>query len=164
MDTITFQELYVAHARDVHRFARYLCGTDDAAADVTSETFLRAWVGRESIRGGTARAYLIAIARNLCHDRRRRARRWPEAAMPERAVRPDAEARLELDRTLDAVSALPERYREPLLLIASGIGYEEAGRVLGLPVSTVKIRVHRARLELAAAKPRAVGDHHAALR
>jgi RNA polymerase sigma-70 factor (ECF subfamily) len=84
--------------------------------------------------------------------------------MPERAVRPDAEARVELDRTLDAVRALPERYREPLLLIASGVSYEEAGRVLALPVSTVKIRVHRARLELAAARPPADGDHHAALR
>lgn len=164
MDTITFQALYEAHAREVHRFARYLCGTDDAAADVTSETFLRAWAGRASIRGGTARAYLLAIARNLCRDRRRRARRWPEAAMPEQAVRPDAETRLELDRALDAVHALPEKYREPLLLIASGISYEEAGRVLGLPVSTVKIRVHRARLELAAARSPAAGDHHAAFR
>jgi hypothetical protein len=43
MDTITFQALYEAHARDVHRFARYLCGRDDAAADVTSESGALSW-------------------------------------------------------------------------------------------------------------------------
>lgn len=161
MDTITFQQLYEAHAGDVHRFARYLCGSDDAAADVTSETFLRAWVGRASIRGGTARAYLLAIARNLCHDRRRRARRWPEAAMSEPAVAPDAWPRLELARTLEAIEHLREAYREPLLLVVSGLSYEETGRLLGVPASTAKIRVHRARLALSAALSGSTGDHDA---
>ena len=32
----TFHSLYDAHAADVFRFARYLTGSDDAAADVTS--------------------------------------------------------------------------------------------------------------------------------
>ena len=69
--------------------------------------------------------------------------------MPERAAAPDAHVRLELDATLRAIGALPERYREPLLLVVSGLSYEEAGRVLDLPLNTVKIRVHRARLALA---------------
>ena len=42
--TTTFHSLYQAHAKDIYRFARFLTGSDDAAADVTSETFLRAWV------------------------------------------------------------------------------------------------------------------------
>ena len=64
----TFHSLYDAHAADVFRFARYLTGSDDAAADVTSETFLRAWAGRDAIRAGTAKAYLLTIARNLVRD------------------------------------------------------------------------------------------------
>ena len=147
----TFHGLYEAHAKDVYRFARFLTGSDDAAADVTSETFLRAWVGRDTIRLDTAKAYLLAIARNLARDRARAASRLSDGEVPETPVAPNAEARLELGRTLDAVRALPAEYREPLLLAAAGVGYEDIGRMLGLTISTVKIRVHRARLKLGTA-------------
>jgi RNA polymerase sigma-70 factor (ECF subfamily) len=151
--TTTFHGLYEAHAKDVYRFARFLTGSDDAAADITSETFLRAWAGRDAIRLETAKGYLLAIARNLARDRGRSASRLADAAVPESPVAPNAEARLELNRTLAAVRALPAEYREPLVLAATGVGYEEIGRMLGLSVSAVKIRVHRARLKLAAVPP-----------
>lgn len=151
MHATTFHSLYEAHAMDVYRFARYLTASEDAADEITSETFLRAWAGRETIRVETAKAYLLAIARNLARDRGRFAKRWPDAEMPDRSVAPNAEARIELRRTLEAVRALPVEYREPLMLAASGLGYDEIGRVLGIPVSTVKIRVHRARLKLTSA-------------
>jgi RNA polymerase sigma-70 factor (ECF subfamily) len=157
MQPATFHSMYEAHARDVFRYARFLTGSDDAAADIASETFLRAWAGREAIRLATAKAFLLAIARNLCRDRGRRLKRWPGAAMPEIAVPADADARLELDRTLRAIDGLPLEYREPLLLAASGVGYEEIGRILGLAVGTVKIRVHRARLKLVAATEGSAG-------
>jgi RNA polymerase sigma-70 factor (ECF subfamily) len=147
----TFHGLYEAHAKDVYRFARFLTGSDDAAADVTSETFLRAWIGRDTIRADTAKAYLLAIARNLARDRARASSRIADAAVPETPVAANAEARLELNRTLDAMRALPPDYREPLLLAVSGVGYDEIGRLLGLSVATVKIRVHRARSKLGAA-------------
>lgn len=147
----TFHTLYEAHARDVYRFARVLTGSDDAAADITSETFLRAWVGRDTIRTETAKAYLLAIARNLARDRGRFASRWPGADIPDQAIASNVEARIELRRTLDAIRALPIEYREPLMLAASGVDYEEIARVLGISISTVKIRVHRARLKLTAA-------------
>jgi RNA polymerase sigma factor (sigma-70 family) len=149
--TTTFHSLYEAHAKDIYRFARFLTGSDDAAADVTSETFLRAWTGRDAIRAETAKAYLLAIARNLARDRARAASRISDADVPETPVPPNAEARIELKRTVDAVRALPSDYREPLLLAVSGVGYEEIGRLLGLSVATVKIRVHRARQKLGTA-------------
>jgi RNA polymerase sigma-70 factor (ECF subfamily) len=147
----TFHSLYEAYANDISRFARFLTRSDDAAADITSETFLRAWAGRDAIRATTARAYLFTIARNLCRDRARSARQWAPAAMPDRVVGPDAEARIELRRTLDAAATLPDAYREPLLLAASGVGFDEIGAILGISANTVKIRVHRARLKLATA-------------
>ncbi|MEO5819436.1 MAG: RNA polymerase sigma factor [Vicinamibacteraceae bacterium] len=146
----TFHSLYDAYAKDVHRFARFLTGSDDAAADITSETFLRAWTGRDAIRVETAKAYLLAIARNLARDRARLASRMSDGDVPETPVPPNADARLELGRTLAAVRALTAEYREPLLLAAAGVAYEEIGRMLGLSVGTVKIRVHRARLKLGA--------------
>ena len=149
--TTTFHSLYEAHATAVYRFARFLTGSDDAAADVTSETFLRAWVGRDRIRLDTARAYLLTIARNLARDRARAGSRIADGEVPETPVAPNAEERFVLNRTLDAVRALPSDYRDPLLLAISGVGYGEIGRLLGLSVSTVKIRVHRARARLGAA-------------
>jgi DNA-directed RNA polymerase specialized sigma24 family protein len=71
--------------------------------------------------------------------------------VPEQSVAPNAEPRIELRRALEAIRTLPIEYREPLMLAAIGVDYEEIGRVLGISVSTVKIRVHRARLKLTAA-------------
>jgi RNA polymerase sigma-70 factor (ECF subfamily) len=148
MHGTAFHNLYEAHARDVYRFARFLTASDDAAAEITSETFLRAWVGRDRIRLETTKAYLLAIARNLAHDRERFASRWPGTPVPDQSVAPNAEVRIELHRAVDAIRALPVEYREPLILAALGVDYEEIGRMLGISVSTVKIRVHRARLKL----------------
>lgn len=149
----TFHSLYEAYAKDVYRFARFLTGSDDAAADVTSETFLRAWAGRGRIRVGTAKAYLFTIARNLARDRGRFATQWRHAPMPDRAVASNAEARMELRHTLSSVRALSPEYREPLMLAASGATYDEIARVLGISVSAAKIRVHRARLKLVSTTP-----------
>jgi RNA polymerase sigma-70 factor (ECF subfamily) len=129
MQPPTFHSLYEAYANDIFRFARFLTRSDDAAADIASDTFLRAWAGRDTIRATTARAYLFTVARNLCRDRARSVRQWPEAPMPDRAVGPAAEARVELRRTLDAAATLPDAYREPLMLAASGVGLP--GRVAG---------------------------------
>ena len=64
MQPTTFHSLYESYAGDILRFARFLTRSDDAAADITSETFLRAWAGRDTIRVTTARAYVFTIARN----------------------------------------------------------------------------------------------------
>jgi len=69
---VDFSELYERYARDVHRFALFLSGDRALAEDLTSETFVRAFVGRDDLRVDTVKAYLLAIARNLHRDVRRR--------------------------------------------------------------------------------------------
>lgn len=155
----TFHRLYEAYAKDVFRFARFLTTSEDAAADITSETFLRAWVGRDTIRTETAKAYLLAIARNLARDRGRLISQWQDAPMPDQTVAPNAETRMELKRALAMVRTLPVQYREPLLLAASGVSYDDIARALNLSVSTAKIRVHRARLKLVSATTASPGSH-----
>lgn len=148
MTGTTFHSLYEAHARDIFRLARFLTGSETAAADVTSETFLRAWAGRDTIRAVSAKAYLLAIARNLSMDERRRARRLSDGDVPAVGVAPDAEVRMELADTRAAIERLPPQYREPLLLAASGIEYRGIAESLGISEATVKIRVYRARQRL----------------
>jgi RNA polymerase sigma-70 factor (ECF subfamily) len=150
MEPTAFQELYEAHAAKVHGLARYLTGDEAAAADITAETFLRAWAGRDRIRAPTARAWLLAIARNLARDERRRTRRWPGGEVPETPVAPRAEAAIELERVLEAMNHLPLTYREPMAMVAIGVDHDEIAALLGLSRGAVKVRVYRARQQLAA--------------
>ena len=62
---LTFQDLYETYAADVYRFALWLAGDSLEAEDITSETFVRAWVHNDRIRTATLKAYLLAIARNV---------------------------------------------------------------------------------------------------
>jgi RNA polymerase sigma-70 factor (ECF subfamily) len=60
-----------------------------------------------------------------------------------------ATLRTELGRTLAALRRLPGRDREALLLVGAGeLGPTEGARVLGITVSALKMRLHRARKRL----------------
>lgn len=149
MEDLNFTTLYELHAPDVLRFARYLTGNPDWADEILSETFLRAWTTRESLRMATAKGYLIAIARNLVTDKFRKERfETPlDFDTSSRDNKPDAK-RL-LDQTMAAIQQLEEKYRDPLVMHAiTELPYDEIARCLDLPVGTVKVRVHRARLQL----------------
>lgn len=140
--------VYNRHAPDVGRFVRYLTGNPDLADELTAETFLRAWTSLGTIQVTTAKSYLIAIARNLVVDHYRRK---PAAALDFDLAAPDEapDSRRLLDQTMVAIQRLPEHYREPLVMHAiSELPYEEIARSLNLPVTTVRMRIHRARLQL----------------
>jgi RNA polymerase sigma-70 factor (ECF subfamily) len=151
MERTDFHGLYEAHAPDVFRFAMYLTGREDEAGDITAEVFLRAWAGVGSIRQATARSYLIAIARNLVRDGRKRKARETGIEREFASGGATGEERVEFARTMKAVRALPEELREPLTMTAlGGLSYEEVAAELGLTLAAVKIRIFRARQRLAA--------------
>ena len=149
-----FHGVYEKYARDIHRFAWYLSGDRAVADDVTSETFIRMWMSPEPVRFATVKAYLLAIARNLYLMERRRCSRqavldrdWADS---DRDVGRDVEAKEELERVMRALQAFPEVDRAAVLMRAlEGLSYEEIAVALKLPLATVKVKVHRARLKLA---------------
>ncbi len=148
-----FHDLYESYARDVYRFALYLSGDPALADDITSETFIRVWSSPE-IRLATVKAYLLTIARNvwLMECRRVRRRQNLDETIPDtsHSVVREAEMKDELGRVLRALQEFPELDRAALLMRANeGLSYEEIAVALGLPVTTVKVKVHRARLRLA---------------
>ncbi len=148
-----FHSLYQSYAPQVHRFALFLCGEPALADDITSETFVRAWTARGKIREATVKAYLFTIARTLYRDHLRREKRNTELEDSIPDSRPGLAARTEHKAELEAVMAalrhLPEADRAALLMRAQEeMPYEEIAQVLNLPVTTVKVKVHRARLEL----------------
>ncbi len=150
MNGTNFHILYETHAKSVHRFVHYLTGSREEADEITAETFFRAWTSTGPIRQASARSYLITIARNLAVDGFRRRRREVEldAEWPSHEASPDQ--KFELETAMAAMSRLPPEYSEPLTMSAlGGLSYDEIAAALGLPLSTVKIRIYRARVQLA---------------
>jgi RNA polymerase sigma-70 factor (ECF subfamily) len=148
-----FHELYESYARDVYRFALYLSGDPALADDITAETFVRVWSSPEPVRLATVKAYLLTIARNLwLMERRHSVRRQSldeTIADTSRSVLRQVEAKDELDRVLRALQEIPATDRAALLMrVDESLPYEEIAAALGLPVATVKVKVHRARLRL----------------
>lgn len=148
-----FSELYQAYSSDVRRFALFLSGNPAVADNLVSETFIRLWHARERLDLATVKAYLLAIARNLfLEDRRRRSRRAElDERQPDRRPGPEAIAagRIELQVVLAALQALPEADRAAVLLRADGkLSYEDIGAVLGITPAAARVKVHRARVKL----------------
>jgi len=154
---LDFHTLYQSYAPQVHRFALFLCGDATLADDITSEAFVRAWTARGKIREATVKAYLFTIARNLYRDHLRRSNRLTELeeSLPDPAagLASRTEHNAELETVIAALHKLSEVDRAALLMRAQeGMPYEEIAQALDLPVTTVKVKVHRARLKLMQAR------------
>ncbi len=153
----SIEDLYRRYAHDVYRFAFWLCGNAPDAEDIASETFVRAWAGADDLHMGTVKAYLLTIARNLFLQRLRRSRRQGELDenVADLSPGPDqqAEQRDELRAVLQELQKLPEVDRAALVMRAQqGLPYEEIARCLGVSLAAAKVKVHRARLKLAAVR------------
>jgi RNA polymerase sigma-70 factor (ECF subfamily) len=150
---LSFHDLYESYAGDVYRFAFWLAGDGTEAEDITSETFVRAWVRRNTVRTETLKAYLFTIARNvyLEHHRKRKNLVDLHDVHIDPAPGPDEklESRLTLLRALKVLQALPEIDRAAFILrVQHELPYVEIARVLGLSLATAKVKVHRVRKKL----------------
>lgn len=149
-----FKRALAEVAPHLRAFARALCGCRDRADDLAQETMLRAWAARDRYTAGTNfKAWTFTILRNHFYSEARRSRfhgDYDEAAA-ERILRAPAsqESAIELSDVLRALSAIPDTYREALILVAAGnLSYDEVAAICGIALGTVKSRVCRARAML----------------
>lgn len=156
-DPAAFSLLFERHAPALHRYVTRRLG-DALADDVVAETFLAAFrkLGRYDTSHRDARPWLYGIAANLIGKHRRTEVR-AYRALARTGV--DEVAESYADQVESRVSAsaaqrelagalalLSPQDREVLLMIAwADLSYEEAARALGIPVGTVRSRLHRAR-------------------
>ena len=135
-------------------FARALCGCRDRADDLAQEALMRAWAARDRYTAGTNfKAWTFTILRNHFYSEARRSRFHADydETVAERVLRAPAsqEGAIELSDVLRALSAVPETYREALILVAIGsLSYEEIADICGIALGTVKSRICRARAML----------------
>ncbi len=140
----------------LRRFAWSLTRNADEADDRVQDCLehaLGAWHRRHA--EGNLRAWLFAILYNhFVSGRRRSARRarlLGEAAQLQHAetAASGQDAAVHCAEVLTQLDSLPEEQRAVLLLVGvEGLGYEEAARVLDLPVGTVMSRLSRGRERL----------------
>jgi RNA polymerase sigma-70 factor, ECF subfamily len=150
---VDFHSLFERHSQDVYRFALFLSSDPSLAEEITQETFVRAWVTPGEISGGTVKAYLLTIARNLYRAESKRTARHitPDGALIDPKPGPEAVAqgRQDLSVVLAALQTLPEIDRAALLWHAQDrLPYAAIAKALGLSLTAVKVRVHRARIKL----------------
>ena len=163
-DAQAFAALFRRRLPDVFRFALHLTGSVPTAEDVVQDVFMV--VVRDGARyepgRATVAAWLCGIARNFVRQRLERDRRLTPVDFADDGEpsgvdhgSPDPLAnmvRAERVETLRrAVQALPLPYREAVVLCdLQEMSYGDAAAALGCPVGTVRSRLHRARVMLAA--------------
>ena len=150
-----FDQNISPHLRAAYNFARWLVRNDHDAEDIVQESFMKAFAAAEEFRGNDARVWLFTIVRNTTMNllRRRRSERvvqWqPETPEPvDTAADPESALidRSRRARLRDAIAALPDDYREALILREfDGLSYKEIAAVINAPIGTVMSRLNRAR-------------------
>ena len=154
---LSFQDLYEMYAKDVYRFATWMTGDSYEADDITSETFVRAWVRISTIRTETLKAYLFAIARNVYLEQQVKRKRQVilNDVYPDPTPEPDKviESQLEILTVLRVLQTLPEVDRAAFIMrVQHEVPCAEIARVLKLSISATKVKIHRVRKKLIAAR------------
>jgi RNA polymerase sigma-70 factor, ECF subfamily len=156
-DRAAYEAVVDSHYQAIYRQQYLLCGDAELARDLTQETFVEAWKSLAGFEGRSALStWLYTIAARVWRRRGKVAAEvaarlsgtpldemadfLPDAA-PDLA---DALSGKELRVTVrNAVDRLPAVYREAVVLFyAQGMTHTEVADVLGVPVGTVKSRLH----------------------
>jgi RNA polymerase sigma-70 factor (ECF subfamily) len=150
-----FERLCEPLRADLYRFAFWLARDPSVAEDVVQETLLRAWRSLEALTDdSSAKPWLLTIARRE-HARLHERKRLVTVDVDALATAEDpALGRSDDHESGDvraAILALPDEYREPLVLqVLMGYSTDEIATHLGLTNGAVLTRLCRARQKLRA--------------
>jgi len=169
-DREAFDQLVTRYTPDIYGFLCRMTRDPEEASDITQDTFLRAFKAISRFRGDSSvKTWLFRIAINQSRNRFRWWKRRKRDAtvsldaisgsaerpltevLPSDARTPEEDAiRREQGRAIvEAISELPEHYRETIVLCdVQGFQYDEIASILGINLGTVKSRISRGREEL----------------
>ena len=152
-DTRAFEELVRRYQKPVLAIAMRFARDLDDAEDLAQRAFINASERAEGWRGGSFKSWLFRIVVNLAKNHVRDTARFDrsEGAQEQEAAPTEAtaEARLEqLQRQQslrEAVTKLPRRQREVLLLRIDGdLPFAEIASALGITEVNAKVNFHHA--------------------
>jgi RNA polymerase sigma-70 factor (ECF subfamily) len=162
MDRQRFEAAVERHQRRVYTLARYLLSDREEAEDVAQEVLIRMWRSGDRVAPDRLEAWLLRVTRNASYDRLRSRRAATRVFAPDRAHEeggwvaadgPSPERVVggsEIRRQLCVALA---ELREPaksivILREIQGLSYQQIADVLELPLSTVRVSLHRGRRRL----------------
>lgn len=166
MNDETFQQLLRPHLDRLYRFAWRLTGSKSNAEDLFQELLLKAYLQLDTlVEREHPASWLCTVMYNLFIDDQRRFRRQRMLTVSEGRLDGDGiesiagnfdpdidqqrrETFLHLDRALNMLS--DEHRLTVLLHDTEGYKLEEIQEITGVPIGTVKSRLHRARARLKA--------------
>jgi len=162
-----FEELVHRYEKELFGYLRNYLGDPEMAEDVFQQTFLQIYLKCDQFEPERKlRPWLYAVATNQAIDHQRRFGRHRMASLDRRMGKDeesdtgafvevfDSQRRGPVEESENieqaneirrAVDSLPEQTRQVVLLVYfQGLKYREAAHVLGVPVGTVKSRLHGA--------------------
>lgn len=161
MTRAEFETAVSEHGSKIFTLSVYLLRDAQEAEDVTQETLIRLWKRGAEVDPGKVRAWLLRVARNRCIDviRARTARSENpvddvaihlDMAKDERAGPEQVARAAELRRSIgDALHELNQRSRSVVIMREiQGLSYEEIATALEMPLNSVRVTLHRARIKL----------------
>lgn len=169
-DANAFEELVLRHEKTVYNIALRMTGSEDDAADMTQETFIKAYNNLSSFKSDSKfSTWVYRITTNVCLDFLRAKSRRPQVSLtvadadddsfeqqleiPDPADDPEQQLmkKLSMQSLNDGLRRLPDKQRQILVMRElGGLSYAEIGKALSLEEGTVKSRIFRARKNLCA--------------
>ena len=153
--------LYRRRQPIIYRFVLQMCGSQALAEDITQEVFMVLMSEGQTFdpARGSLSAFLMGVARHHVLRRLQRERFYvsmdealDNGGLSNQALLSTTGPLDEMSRTeaiesvRRAVLALPERYREVVVLCdLNEMSYGETAEILGCAIGTVRSRLHRAR-------------------
>ena len=155
-DREAFAELQRRSIDKLYATARLILGDSDLAQDATQEAFIAAWRGLRGLRDPERfEAWLRRLIVSACYREARKAKRRSRAESQVRPIETESADpatatadRDELDRALEALD--PAERALIVLHYYLGLPMHETAVALGLPVGTVKSRLHRTKQRMRA--------------
>jgi RNA polymerase sigma-70 factor, ECF subfamily len=159
-DPHAFGVLVQRHRDRLWAVAIRTLGDREEAADALQDAFVSAFRRAESFRGDAQfTTWRHRSVVNACLDRIRRRKTRPTEPLPDDEDRmeelghqPDRDPAADVEErgaVLDALRTLPEPQRSAIVLVdMEGYSVEEAARILGCAVGTIKSRCARGRAKL----------------
>ncbi|OAX45188.1 MULTISPECIES: RNA polymerase sigma factor [unclassified Paenibacillus] len=172
IDNYTLSSMMDEYGNDVWNYAYFLTKSTEQADELSQEVFIRAYSGIAHFRGECSlKTWLLTITRNTTFTYRKsrffRSSLWGETLpipteqvntsmgemKPEKWVHPSAEAeaisREHIHEIWDIIMALPDKFRELLLLhLKYELKTSEIAEMLGISAGTVKSRLSRAKAKV----------------
>ena len=147
-----FAELYARYSPRIFAYCRRILGDYDRAQDAFQETFVKFFNSAQQEREmSNVPAYLLRIARNLCLNMQRSNKghiSLEEYHMPSSFDMSHEKIEL-LSLITQAMETLPLDYKEAFILREyEGLSYQEIADMTESSLSTVKIRIYRAKQKI----------------